>query len=281
MVDNQTNIFTKPHPGTCWSSVASPVGPIKEPVPMLACLFDAVLGLAGMLLSRRVTEGGKFLYSVLFGYGISTFCFHWTLWEGFYRVFDVQLNFLQAINIVYMSCIMVEEDLFYRIVSYLLIMFFSIYPFFAHVLGITLSQSWISWITFDGIWIFALVGLMIIWFKRDSLGTPEHPSRKAMFNLVWNIIISVVLAYIFWVLDEVVCVQLGNHSTAIVVFGHTLWHVFLGLGFYYMTTLIVFLRAPSLRVYPKVLAWPKSKPFVVFAVVQYEFLDNDRKNKSN
>ena len=273
MGNNQT--FTNPHPGTCWSSVAAPVGPIQEPLPMVACLFVAVLGLMGMLLSWRVTEGGKFLYSVLFGYGISTICFHWTLWEGFYRVFDVQLNFLQAINIVYMSCIMKEESLLYMIGSYLLIMFFSIYPFFAHVLGITFAQSWISWITFDGIWIFALIGLMIIWFTKEHLGTPGHPNRQAMFNLVWNIIISVVLAYIFWILDEVVCVQQGNHSPLIVIFGHSLWHVFIGFGFYYMTTLIVFLRAPNLGVHPKVLAWPVNKPYVVFVVVQYEDQDND------
>jgi len=37
-------------------------------------------------------------------------------------------------------------------------MFFSIYPFFAHVLGMTLGQPWISWIIFDGIRIFALIG---------------------------------------------------------------------------------------------------------------------------
>lgn len=269
MGNNQT--FTKPHNGTCWSSVFGPIGPVKEPLPMLACLFVAALGLSGMSLSRRVTEGGKFLYSAMFGYGISSCCFHWYLWEGFYRVFDVQLNFLQAINIVYMSCIPKEENFFYKIGSYLLIMFFSIYPFFAHVLGITLGQSWISWITFDGIWIFALIGLMIIWFQRDNLGTPGHPSRQAMFNLVWNTIISVVLAYLFWILDEVVCVQQGNQSLPIVIVGHTLWHVFIGLGFYYMTTLIVFLRAPNLRVYPKVLAWPQNKPFVVFVVVQYDF----------
>ena len=160
MGNNQT--FTKPHIGTCWSSVFAPMGPVKEPPPMFACLFVAALGLSGMLLSTRITEGGKFLYSAMFGYGISSCCFHWNLWEGFYRVLDVQLNFLQAINIVYMSCIPEEEHLCYKISSYLLIMFFSIYPFFAHVLGITLEQSWISWITFDGIWIFALIGLMII-----------------------------------------------------------------------------------------------------------------------
>ncbi|XP_020608744.1 uncharacterized protein LOC110047343 [Orbicella faveolata] len=156
MGNNQT--FTKPHPGTCWSSVFAPFGPVKEPLPMLACLFVAALGLFGMLLSRRVTLGGKFLYSAMFGYGISSRCFHWNFWEGFYRVFDVQLNFLQAINIVYMSCIPKEEHLFYMISSYVLIMFFSIYPFFAHVLGMTLGQPWISWIIFDGIRIFALIG---------------------------------------------------------------------------------------------------------------------------
>lgn len=228
------------------------------------------LGLFGMLLSMRVTEGGKFLYSTLFGYGIASFCFHWNLWEGFYRVLDVQLNFLQAINIVYMSCIPKGENLFYKVSSYLLIMFFSIYPFFAHVLGITLKKSWISWITFDGIWIFVLIGLMIIWFQRDHLGPPEHPSRQAMFNLVWKTIFSVMLAYLFWILDEVVCVLFDNHRFVIVIFGHTLWHVFIGFGFYYMTTLIVFLRAADLGVYPKVLTWPKNKPFFVFVVVQYE-----------
>ena len=155
--------------------------------------------------------------------------------------------------------------------SYLLIMFFSIYPFFAHVLGTTLGQSWISWITFDGIWIFILIGLLIIWFQRDHLGTTGHPSRQAMFNLVWITIISVVLAYLFWILEEVVCVPQGNHSVPIVIVGHTLWHVFIGLGFYYMTTLIVFSRARNLRVYPKVLAWPQNKPFVVFVLVQYDF----------
>ena len=266
MGNNQT--FTKPHIGTCWSSVFAPMGPVKEPPPMFACLFVAALGLSGMLLSTRITEGGKFLYSAMFGYGISSCCFHWNLWEDFYRVLDVQLNFLQAINIVYMSCIPEEEHLCYKISSYLLIMFFSIYPFFAHVLGITLEQSWISWITFDGIWIFALIGLMIIWCLRDHLGTPGHPRRQAMFNLVWKTIISVILAYLFWILDEVVCVQHGNHSVAIVIFGHTLWHVFIGFGFYYMTTLIVFLRAQNLRVYPRVLAWPKC--CIIFVVVQYE-----------
>ena len=167
-----------------------------------------------------------------------------------------------------MSCIPEEEHLCYKISSYLLIMFFSSYPFFAHVLGITLEQSWISWITFDGIWIFALIGLMIIWCLRDHLGTPGHPRRQAMFNLVWKTITSVILAYLFWILDEVVCVQHGNHSVAIVIFGHTLWHVFIGFGFYYMTTLIVFLRAQNLGVYPRVLAWPKC--CIIFVVVQYE-----------
>ena len=79
-----------------------------------------------------------------------------------------------------------------------------------------------------------------------------------------------VLAYLFWVLDEVVCVQQGNQSVCLVIFGHALCHVFIGFGFYYMTTLTVFLRAPNLRVYPKVIAWPQNKPFVVFAVVQYD-----------
>jgi len=60
----------------------------------------------------------------------------------------------------------------------------------------------------------------------------------------------VVLAYLFWILDEVVCMKQGNQSVAVVIFGHTLWHVFIGFGFYYMTTLAVFLRAPNLRVYP-------------------------------
>lgn len=79
-----------------------------------------------------------------------------------------------------------------------------------------------------------------------------------------------MLAYLFWILDEVVCVLFDNHRFVIVIFGHTLWHVFIGFGFYYMTTLIVFLRAADLGVYPKVLTWPKNKPFFVFVVVQYE-----------
>lgn len=268
--ESSTNLFTSPHAGTCWTSVAGPLGPIKEPLPMIACVFDAVLGLLGLFLSRNVTEGGKFLYSALFGYGLATFCFHLTLWEGFYRVLDVQLNFLQAINIVYMGCVPKEEGLYYMIRFYTLILFFSVYPFFAHVLGITLNQSWVSWITFDGIWLIAFVGLLIIWCKRDSLGPPEYPNRKAVFNLVWNVIISVVLAYIFWVVDEVICVKQGNANVAIVIFGHSLWHVFIGLGFYYMTTLTVFLRAKNLGVIPKVLTWPQDKPFAIFIAVQYE-----------
>jgi hypothetical protein len=253
------NLFTSPHAGTCWSSVAGPVGNAKEPLPMIACLFDAILGLVGLFLSRNVTAGGKILYSVLFGYGLATFCFHLTLWEGFYRMLDVQLNFLQAINIVYMGCILKEEGLYFKIRSFALILFFSVYPFFAHVLGITLNKSWISWITFDGIWVIAFVGILIIWCKRDSLGPSEHPHIKAVFNLVWNVIICVVLAYFFWLIDEVVCVQQGNANAAFVIF-----------GFYYMTTLTVFLRANNLGLYPKVLIWPRNKPFAIFIAVQYE-----------
>ena len=264
--------FNSPHAGTCWSFVVGPVGPIKEPPPMIACLFTAVLGLLGLFLSKNVTEGGKFLYSALFGYGVATFFFHLTLWEGFYRVLDVQLNFLQAINIVYMGCVVTEEGAIYKISSYLFILFFSVYPFFAHVLGITSNKPWVPWITFDAIWVIPLIGHLIIWFKRDSLG-PENPHREAVFNLVWNVIICVVVAYVFWILDEVICVKQGNANSAIIVFGHTLWHVFLAPGFYYMTTLIVFLRAKNLGVNPKVLIWPQDKRFAILIAVQYENRD--------
>ena len=77
MGNNQ--IFTKPHNGTCWSSVFAPSGFVQEPLPMLACLFVAALGLFGMLQSWRVTEGGKLLYSAMFGYRWtrSMACVHW------------------------------------------------------------------------------------------------------------------------------------------------------------------------------------------------------------
>ena len=275
MSNESSSLFTKHHAGTCWSAVVGPTGPIKELLPMLACLFDVTLAIFGLLMSHKVTMGGKFLYSVQFGYGVAAFCFHFTLWEGFYRILDIQLNFMQAINIVYLSCIPKEEGVYYNLRFYVIILFFSVYPFFAHVLGITLEGAWISWITFDGIWLVALVGLLIIWYTKKHLGTPQHASRKAVFNLVWNIILSVLLAYLFWIIDEV-CVIQGRASVAIVIFGHSLWHVFIGLGFYYMTTLIVFLRAANLHMYPEVLVWPKDKPFAIFISVTYKELDQKK-----
>ena len=274
------NIFVAPHNGSCWSAVVGATGSAKELLPMLGSVFNAVLGLFGLLYSKGVTEGGKILYSALFGYAFATFFFHMTLYEGFYRALDIQLNFLQAMNLVYISCLLKEKTTFLRVRSRLLTLVFTIYPFFLHVVGVTFAKQWIAWVAFDAVWAIVLASLLLVWCYRDSLGTQDHPDRQAMLNLVWNIIICVPVAYLFWILDAVVCYNGGNNNWIYVVFGQWLWLMFIGLGFYYMATLTIFLRAGSVGMYPIVKRWPKSKPFVLAVGVQYKPLSSHSNDES-
>jgi len=244
----------------------------KEPVNGIFSLTALLLGLLGVYRSKRTTMIFQFQFGLLAGYGLFATLYHATLFNGFYRMMDLSLSFLQSLVIV-----MLTHSLYlyrvktrrrpkkmdrYRVLTTTVAVLFTLYPAAVHVAGASAASPWVAWLVFDVLWLLIASLLIAIWYRR--LTWPRTPANSRIFSIVWYAIGFCALAYAGWVVDKFVC----SESTPALAYLclHGCWHLFIGLCFYLMITLNRYFSAHEFGFEPEVaripLIGPVSLPFV-------------------
>lgn len=230
----------------------------REPVNGLFSLTALFLGLLGVYRSKRTTMIFQFLFGLLAGYGLFAALYHATLFNGFYRMMDVSLSFLQSLVIVMLTHSLYlyrvktrgrpEKSDRYRVLTTTVAVLFTLYPAAVHVAGESAASPWVAWLVFDLLWVLIASLLVAIWFRRFTW--PRTPANAAIFSLVWYAIGFCALAYAGWVVDKFICSESTPVLATIPL--HGLWHLFIGLCFYLMITLNRYFSAHELGFRPEV-----------------------------
>jgi hypothetical protein len=258
---------------------------MAEPVNLIFSLTTVVLGLLGLLRSRRTTIAFQFLYGLLVAYGVFAVAYHATLSNGFYRMKDVALSMLQSFVIV-----MLAHTLYlyrvkregrassegYRILVCVMTVIFTIYPSAVHVAGESTPDPKVAWIVFDGLWAVILLELFFIWRRRFTW--PPTPLDAGVFRLVWYAFGAAVLAYAGWCADHFLC----NKQTPVLAhLGlHGWWHFFIGLCFYDLITLCRFFSAHEYGFEPIFACFP-ARGFGVLSIPLVEWKSRRRQDPGN
>ena len=230
---------------------------IAEPVNVLFSLTTVALGLLGVFRSKRTTTAFQFLYGLLAAYGLFSALYHAMVMNGLYRMMDVAISMVQSFVIVLLAHSLYlyrvkrqgrEAGKGYRLLVSIMTLVFTAYPAAVHVAGESSPNPWVAWVVFDALWILIAAELILIWRRR--LTWPKTPPNAGVFRLVWYGIGATALAYIGWAADQV----LGRAQMPALgsLGGHAAWHLFMGLGFYYLITLSRFFSAHEFGFQPVV-----------------------------
>lgn len=265
--------FTARNPpeGFCETKAFGGLGAIAEPVNAAFSLAAVLLGLLGIARSRRTTMAFQGLFALLAAYGICAALYHATLMNGFYRMKDVTLSFLQsfvAIMLVHTLCLYrakgeaAELSRAGRIWMAISTMVFTLYPAAVHVAGESSANAWVAWVVFDGLWAVIVVPLCLIWACRRSW--PRIRPNAEVFPFVWIAVGAIAIAYGCWIVDKSVC---GADTRILAYFQpHALWHLFISIGFYFLIALCRYLTAHEYGYDPVLgkvaLGGPVNLPFV-------------------
>lgn len=243
---------------------------MKEPGLTICGILTAVLGLFGMVRSNHVSVGSRYMYSLLFGYGVTSALHTATLWNGFLKTSGAILNLMQAIIITRLANTMkfppFTTVIGYHHVDTILVTIFGLYPIIAHVIGSSFENLWVSWLTFDLIWAVVVIIIVTIFVYRKEY--PHEKDCPEMFYLSINASVSCIVAYVFWLLDRFACVEF----VATFRF-YGLWLMLIGLTFYYLTCLDIFLQSVWQGYEAVITRWPK-KYVILFLYVQWAEKDH-------
>ena len=263
--------FTAIHPpnGTCeWQQFGN-VGPVKDVGSTVLGILTALQGIFGLVKSRSVTIGTKYLFSLLLGFGWVSSAHSATLWNGFDKTRGAMLNLMQAVVITRLIWTMkfppFTTTKHYYVISSILLTTFGYHPIFAHVIGSSFDNPWVSYLTYDLIWIPILIIGLTIFFNRQKY--PQFQTCPEIYSLVFNALTSCVLAYTFWLIDTFLC------SRAVAILQcYGLWIFFKGLTFYYLAVLDGFLQSYWDGYKAVVTRWP-TKYIIVYASVSWTKLN--------
>ena len=217
-------------------------GLVAEPISAIFCLTTVVLGLLGLFRPKRTSMAFQFLFGLLVAYGLFSAAYHVTLMKGLYRMKDVAISMTQSFIIVMLFHSLYlyrvkqqgrESGRRYRLMVLSMVLLFTAYPAAVHVAGESSPSPWVAWLVFDLLWLLIATQLILIWRRRFTW--PRTPPDDRVFRLVWYAIACTVLAYAAWCIDKFLC----DASTPVFAYLalHGWWHLFMGLGFYYLITL--------------------------------------------
>lgn len=265
--------FTARNPpeGFCETKAFGGRGVVAEPINACFSMAATLLGALGLARSRRTTMAFQGLFALLAAYGICAALYHATLMNGFYRMKDVTLGFLQsfvAIMLIHTLCLyrargngseLSTASRFWMALSTLL---FTLYPAAVHVAGESSADAWVAWVVFDGLWVVIVVPLCVIWACRRSW--PQIRPNAEVFPFVWIAVGAVSIAYACWIVDKRVC---GADTRLLAhLHPHALWHLFISVGFYFLIALCRYLTAHEYGYEPALkrvaLGGPVNLPFV-------------------
>ncbi len=261
--------FATPSKGFCEHQVFGSTGFIAEPVNAFFAATTFLLGLLGLLRSKRTTMAFQFLYGLLATYGLFAVAYHVTLANGFYRMMDVAIGFGQSFIIImlfhslYLYHLKVTEPAKrryrYRILSNIMTLVFTVYPAVVHVAGEASPDPLVAWLVFDLLWGLIALLLILIWRRRKTW--PRTAEDDPVFRLVWYAIGACALAYGVWCVDKFLC---SCETPALAYLQlHGGWHLFMGLCFYYMITLNRYFSAHEYGFTPRLDRLPVIRlPFV-------------------
>jgi hypothetical protein len=237
-----------PPEGFCETKAFGPRQVVAEPVNVVFSLVATFLGILGLCRSKRTTMAFQGLFALLAAYGVCAALYHATLMNGFYRMKDVTLSFLQS----FVTIMLIHALLLYRAkangrelgraaraIMAVATVIFTLYPAAVHVAGESSPNPWVAWVVFDGLWVVILVPLCLIWCHR--LTWPRLRPNAAVFRFVWIALGAIVVAYGCWLVDNQLC---GRHTRLLAYLApHALWHLFISVGFYFLIVLCRYLTA--------------------------------------
>ena len=258
---NFTAIF--PANGHCEFQQFGPRPWIIEPANTLFAILTAALGVFGVISSKGVTVGTRYIFCLLLGYGLTSAAHTATLWNGFYKSSGGILNLMQSIIVVrFMYSLGYIRDDFSNFGT-LVMSLFGIYPVVSIVLSSSFQNPWVGWLTFDLIWAVVLMPLVVVflyWRNKDVYTLQYH--------LIGKSVVCCVVAYTFWLLDTFACSPWVAYLQS-----YGLWFIFMGCTFFYLTTIDSILQAQHQCANAYITPWP-SKKFALFVLVNW---GNDQK----
>jgi hypothetical protein len=211
------------------------------------------------------------MFSLLFGYGVMSALHCATLWNGFLRTSGAILNVMQTVIIMRLTNTLkfppFNNTIHYHHLGAVLMSTFGMYPILAHVVGASFDNAWVSWLTFDLIWVMVLILLIVIFLYR--IRYPQYNECPDMFSLIFNAGICCVAAYGFWLIDRFACLEI----VALLQF-YGLWLTLMGLTFYYLTCLDIFLQSYWQGFKADIVRWPKNC-LLLFVYVEWEPIKQD------
>ncbi len=238
--------FGAPNPvgGFCETQIIGPQLGVAEPLNAAFALTTVIIGVAAVYRSKRTTMAYQFLYGLLAAYGAAAFVYHLTLDNGWYRIMDVEISYSQALILALLVHALyqahekssAETRTFYRILSATMTLVFTMYPAVVHVAGESVASPYVAWLVFDLLWFVMIAFVVLIWRRRKSW--PDTPYDVAAFRLIPYALGACGIAYGCWVLDKFACAPWVAYAQL-----HGLWHLFMGLCFYYLITMCRYLAA--------------------------------------
>ena len=238
--------FGDPNPigGFCETQIIGPQLGVAEPWNAVFALTTVVIGVAAVYRSKRTTMAYQFMYGLLAAYGAAAVVYHLTLANGWYRIMDVEISFTQALILALLVQALYqahekspkESRTFYRILSATMTLLFTMYPAVVHVAGESTANPMVAWLVFDLLWVVVITFVVLIWRRRKSW--PDTPYDPHAFRLVPYGLGACAIAYATWSIDKFACAPWVAYAQL-----HGVWHLFIGLCFYYLITLCRYLAA--------------------------------------
>lgn len=222
-------------------------------------LLTAILGVFGLHTSRNITVGTRYMFCLIFGYGITAAAHTTTLWNGFSKISGGILSLMQSICVVRLMSALgyIHKDL--NNFSTAVMTLFGLYPLVAIVLGSSFDNPWVGWLSFDLIWAVVVLPLVVV-----LLFLRNHDLYPVQFHLIWKTVGFCVVGYGFWLLDTFQC------NKQVALFGcYGLWLLCMGFTFYYLTIIDAIIQGYHQKFEVVLHRWPK-KWFVIFVFVTWE-----------
>ena len=177
-----------PADGHCeWKKLEEENGLPKETFSMLFGILCAAIGIFGLITSKNLSVGSRYIFALFFGYGIMAALHNATLFNGFQKTSQAILKLMQAVVIIRLITTLkfapFEATPHLAVVNDILMAIFGTYPIIAHVIGSSFEHSWIAWVTVDVIWAVILIELILIFAFRQRY--PQYDICPDIFTLVF------------------------------------------------------------------------------------------------